>query len=115
MFRNNQTENSLICIRQFVFTVVENMLSGVGKAAYLSCSLNTHPAYQESIKPGGMYWKVLQAVHDVRPKIVPLKSLSAKFLDAELFQIMKELFKEECAPKEWNNDKLSYAPEDILG
>jgi hypothetical protein len=51
----------------------------------------------------------------VGPKIVPLKSLSAKFLDAELFQIMKELFKEERASKVTNNDTISYAYEDILG
>ena len=91
-------------IRQFVLTVVENMLSGVGRAAYLHSSQNTHPAYLESIKPDGTYWKILQAVHDMGPKIVPLKSLSAKFLDAELFKIMKELFNEERVPREWNDE-----------
>jgi hypothetical protein len=92
------------------------MLTGVGRAAYLNCSQNTHPADLESIKPGGMYWKVLQALHDVGPKVVLLKSVSSKFLDAELFQIMKELFKEERAPREWeDNDTIQYAYEDILG
>jgi hypothetical protein len=67
------------------------MLSGVGKAAYLNCSQNTHPACLESIESDGTYWKVLQTVHDVRLKILPLKSLSVKFLDAELFKIMKEI------------------------
>jgi hypothetical protein len=46
-------------IRQFVLTVAENMLSGVGRAAYLNCSQNTRPGYLEYIKPDGPYWKVL--------------------------------------------------------
>jgi hypothetical protein len=103
-------------IRQFVLTVVDNMLSGVGRAGLLNCSQNAHPAYLESIKPDGTYWKVHQAAHDVGPKIVPLKSLSAKFLDAELFKIMKELFKEEYEKREWKDgNAVSYAYKDILG
>jgi hypothetical protein len=44
-----------------------------------------------------------------------LKSLSAKFLDAELFKIIKELFEEERVPREWmDEDTISYAYEDIL-
>jgi hypothetical protein len=58
-------------IQKFVSTVTENMLpTDVGRAAHRNYSLNTNSSYQNHTMTGGTYWKVLEAVHDVGPKIV---------------------------------------------
>jgi hypothetical protein len=83
-------------IQQFASTVVENMLTDVsGRAAYINYNLNTNSSYHNYIMADGTYWRVIKAVHDVGPKIVPLKSLSAKFMNDEILVIMKEFFDEE--------------------
>jgi hypothetical protein len=70
--------------QNFISTFVENVLTEVGRAAYSNYNYATNSAYQNCIKAGGNYWTVHKAVHDMGPKIVPLKFLSAKFIDDEI-------------------------------
>jgi hypothetical protein len=42
-------------VRQFLSTVVENMLTGVGKTVYFNSTMNTNQAYVERVSSGGKY------------------------------------------------------------